>query len=116
LYSVFGGPQSQGIYLSSIDAKDSRRLVDARESSAVYAEPGFLLFRRETTLVAQAFDAQKLQVSGEPIPIAEQVGFEAYDTSDLLLSFTDGRVGFQHWWCLEKHNLLGLIEAAKRSV
>src|SRR5262245_22905121 len=77
IYSEYGGPQSQGIYVSSIDSKESRRLIDARESIAQYAEPGYLLFRRETTLVAQPFDAKKLQLSGERIPIAEQVGFEA---------------------------------------
>jgi serine/threonine protein kinase/Tol biopolymer transport system component len=117
LFSVFGGPQSQGIYLSSIDAKDSRRLVDARESSAVYAEPGFLLFRRETTLVAQAFDAQKLQVSGEPIPIAEQVGFEAttlqtyfsVSQTGVLVFSTGGAGKTQLTWIDRSGKEVGLI-------
>ncbi|MGH9881723.1 MAG: hypothetical protein ACRD6N_09835, partial [Pyrinomonadaceae bacterium] len=34
----------------------------------------FLLFLRERTLMAQAFDASSLQLSGEPFPIADQVG------------------------------------------
>ena len=117
LFSVFGGPHSQGIYLSSIDEKDSRRLVDARESSAVYAEPGFLLFRRETTLVAQAFDAQKLQVSGEPIPIAEQVGFEAttlqtyfsVSQTGVLVFSTGGAGKTQLTWIDRSGKEVGLI-------
>jgi eukaryotic-like serine/threonine-protein kinase len=34
-----------------------------------------LLFVRERTLMAQPFDADKLQVTGDPFPVAEQVGF-----------------------------------------
>jgi serine/threonine protein kinase len=77
LYSVLGGPQGQGIYVTSIDAKESRRLLDVRDTVVAYAEPGYLLFRRESSLMAQAFDLKTLQLSGNSFPIAEQVGFEA---------------------------------------
>ena len=77
LYSVTGGQQTQGIYVASLDAKESTRLLNVPNSVAVYAAPGYLLFRRETALMAQAFDADKLQLSGEPFPIAEPVGYEA---------------------------------------
>ena len=77
LYSILGGPQSQGIYVTSVDAKESRRLLDVRDSVVAYADPGYLLFRREASLFAQAFDDKKLQLSGHAFPIAEQVGFEA---------------------------------------
>ncbi len=43
------------------------------DASAAYAPPGYLLFLRERTLMAQGFDAGKLELTGEPIPIAEQV-------------------------------------------
>src|SRR5207245_9395852 len=42
-----------------------------------YAPPGFLLFLRERTLMAQSFDATKLKLTTEPFPIAEQVGYNA---------------------------------------
>ena len=77
LYSVLGGPQSVGIYVSSLDGKESRRLLDVRDSVVTYAEPGYLLFRREASLVAQAFDVTKLQLAGHSFPIAERVGYEA---------------------------------------
>ena len=44
------------------------------ESGALYAPPGYLLFVREGTLMAQAFDARARQVTGEPLPVAEGVG------------------------------------------
>jgi Tol biopolymer transport system component len=74
LYSVLGGPQSQGIFVSTLDGKDTRRLSNVTNSVVAYAAPGYLLFRRDSTLMAQAFDADKLQLSGEPFPIAENVG------------------------------------------
>ncbi|HET6645921.1 MAG TPA: hypothetical protein VFH01_01250, partial [Pyrinomonadaceae bacterium] len=76
LFTVVGGPQSQGIYVTSLDGGETRRLLNIPNSVAAYAPPGYLLFRRESTLMAQAFDADKLQLSGEPFPVAEQVGFD----------------------------------------
>ena len=68
--------ENTGIYVGALDSNERKLLVNA-DSSAVYAPPGFLLFLRERTLMAQAFDANKLQVTGEAFPIAEQVGFNA---------------------------------------
>ena len=71
--------EKRGIYLGSLDAKPeqqgSRRLV-ATDSNAVYApssDPalGHLLFVREGSLMAQAFDARKLEMAGDAVPIAE---------------------------------------------
>jgi eukaryotic-like serine/threonine-protein kinase len=39
----------------------------------VYSPPGYLLFLREGTLMAQPFDADKAQTTGDPVAIAEQV-------------------------------------------
>jgi dipeptidyl aminopeptidase/acylaminoacyl peptidase len=50
------------------------------DSNAVYVSPsapgqsGYLLFRRENTLMAQPFDPGRLQTAGEALPLAEQVG------------------------------------------
>ena len=54
-----------------------------------YAEPGYLLFVRERTLVAQKFDAETLTLQGEPVPMGEGLG-----TDDLgLASFSASRNG-----------------------
>jgi serine/threonine protein kinase len=76
LYSVLGGPQSQGIYVTSLDGKDTRRLLNISSSIAMYAAPGYLLFRHDATLMGQVFDLNKLQLSGDAFPVAEQVGFD----------------------------------------
>jgi hypothetical protein len=78
----FGAEENRGIYLSSLDAKGGRsapRRVVATEQRAVFVpsrdgKAGELLFLREGTVLAQRFDLQRLQLTGEPVPAAEQVG------------------------------------------
>jgi eukaryotic-like serine/threonine-protein kinase len=64
-------PENSAIYVGSIDSKETKRLLQAH-SSAEYA-PGYLLFVRENTLVAQGFDIARLEMKGDAFPIAEQV-------------------------------------------
>ncbi len=56
----------------SLDSKETKCLMSA-DSPAVYASPGYLLYLRADTLVAQPFDAQRLTISGDAVPIAEGV-------------------------------------------
>jgi Tol biopolymer transport system component len=48
------------------------KLVAQAQSNAVYAE-GHLLYLRENTLMAQPFDAARLQITGEAAPLAQGV-------------------------------------------
>jgi eukaryotic-like serine/threonine-protein kinase len=72
-----------GVYLGSVDVKpeqqSSTRLVTS-DSSAVYApspgappDQGHMLFVRRGSLMAQAFDARRLRLAGEAVPVAEGV-------------------------------------------
>ena len=63
----------QGIYVGSLDSKEKRRLVGT-SGGAAYAPPGYLLFALNQTLVAQPFDPERLQITGEPLSVGEQVG------------------------------------------
>ena len=73
--------KNPGIYLGSLDVKpdqQSSRQIVATSLMAVYAasaDPGTgrLLFLRQGTLLAQAFDEKSLQLKGDPIPVAERV-------------------------------------------
>jgi len=75
-------PENPGIYLGSLDVKpeqqSSRRILSTSQMAvyAASADPGMgrLLFLREGTLLAQAFDERNLQPQGDPIPVAERVG------------------------------------------
>jgi serine/threonine protein kinase len=61
------------VYLASVDDGEPKRVLQA-SSRVMYAPPGYLLYVREGTLLAQAFDTASLSLTGEQITIAEQVG------------------------------------------
>jgi Tol biopolymer transport system component len=80
--------EDSAIFVASLDGPD-RKLLLKNDSNAIYAAPGFLLFARETTLMAQPFDAARLQLSGEPFPVTEQVIFTGqYSYSNFSISET----------------------------
>ena len=62
-----------GIYIGSLDSQETRLLISTG-SNASYAPPGFLIYGRQDTLVAQRFDPKQLRLSGEAFSIAERVG------------------------------------------
>jgi hypothetical protein len=70
---------SSAIYLGSLDGKQRKRLVLSKQAAA-YAPPaaasdkGHVIFVREETLMAQAFDEQQFALTGDAFPVAEQVG------------------------------------------
>src|SRR5438094_4103062 len=68
------GASTRGVYAGSLDGGPSKRLVNA-DAAAVVSPSGFLLFPRETTLFAQAFDLERQELSGSPFPAAEQAAF-----------------------------------------
>ena len=60
-----------GIYVGQLGSSDvPRRLLDAQ--AATYA-PGHLIFVRQRTLFAQPFDPVRLELSGNPTVVAEQL-------------------------------------------
>jgi eukaryotic-like serine/threonine-protein kinase len=66
------GTSNLGIYVGKLGTDEQKFLVQA-DSNAAYAPPGYLLFLRGTTLMAQPFDAGSQKLKGEAFPIAEQV-------------------------------------------
>jgi serine/threonine protein kinase len=74
LVYVAGDPSMAGEYVASLDELEPRRLMPA-DAAAIVA-PGYLLFGRGETLVAQPFDAKRRELAGEPFQVADQVAFE----------------------------------------
>src|SRR5262249_55810669 len=63
---------SGGVFVATLDNGESKRLLSA-DTSAIYSTSGDLLFVRQGILLRQHFDPAKLQVSGDPVPIAEPI-------------------------------------------
>jgi DNA-binding winged helix-turn-helix (wHTH) protein len=57
------GAENGAIYLGSLDSKETRMLIPTA-SNVVYAPPGFLIYSRGETLMAQGFDVGKLELTG----------------------------------------------------
>jgi len=71
--SESGSRAKDGIYAGSLDSQETRLLLTT-ESNAIYTPPGFLIYSRQETVLAQPFNAAKLKVTGDAVPIAEHVG------------------------------------------
>ena len=92
-------PQASGAYIGTLDAKPEAQSmqqlmpyeIGLTYAAAVDSGPGRLLFLREGTLMAQPFDARRLVLAGEPVPVAERVGsfrdggFFAASANDVLV-------------------------------
>ena len=69
LYFARSVKERPAVYVGSLDTTDTKRLM-ASEFEATYAAPGYLLFVRDEALMAQPFDATRLEVTGEPSLVA----------------------------------------------
>ena len=93
---------NRAVFITALGSKERTRLL-ATDSNAAYADPGYLVFHRESTLFAQPFDPKRRTITGDPIHIADQVAFNtthgrgSFDVSQqgALLYFQDqgGRGG-----------------------
>ena len=75
-----------GLWVHSLDSGVRKHLTAAAASSAVYVDPGYLLYRRDRYLVAHPFDTRRLELTGEPRPIAEDVWYDPGVTAQTNVS------------------------------
>ena len=88
LYFRSGPPDVEGMYVGSLDvdaANQSRQRILATGVPAVFAN-GHLFFPRAGTLMAQPFDARRLEPDGLPVPVAQDVGITWYSTGIFSVS------------------------------
>ena len=62
------------LHVASLDSPDVT-LLTRTHSKMVYSPPGYLLFVEQGALLAQTFDAATLKLTGEPVKIAEGLGY-----------------------------------------
>jgi Tol biopolymer transport system component len=72
-YQRSSKPEHQGVHVTALDSSTSTRILES-DGMALYAS-GHLLFVRDGTLFAQAFDDRALQTSGDPVRIGDHVGY-----------------------------------------
>jgi Tol biopolymer transport system component len=88
LYFRSGPPDVEGMYVGALDVEagdQSRRRILASSVPAVYAN-GYVFFPRAGTLMAQPFDARRLELQGVPVPVAHDVRITWYYTGVFSVS------------------------------
>jgi len=119
LYTALTANQEKnGVYVADLDSK-ARRQVLGGSTNAIYVSPGYLLFVRERTLMAQRFDAVRLQTTGDPFPIAEEVDSSSVaaqsqfsSSQNSVLAYTSGASGTggeQLTWLDRTGKVLGTV-------
>ncbi len=98
-------PENRAIFVGSLDSPERARLMTA-ESNAAYSQ-GRLLFLRGDTLVAQPFDPDRRQLTGDAVALGVRVArvggeigaFAVSDTGTLIYrEIVTGRVTRQLVW------------------
>jgi len=113
-FSISENPKKSAIYLGSLDSKETRPLISV--DSNVWYAPGFLIYARQGTLLAQPLDVRKFRVVGEPFSIAENVehtpgGASPFSASDsgVLVYGTAASPDVQLAWYNREGARLGAI-------
>jgi eukaryotic-like serine/threonine-protein kinase len=78
---------NNGIYFASLDGKENRLILQG-DTQADYSA-GYLLFARDTALMAQPFNSRTGALEGTPAPVADQVLVDP-GTWRLAVSGTEG--------------------------
>ncbi len=85
LYMVGPSGDDRTLMVGALDSREPKTLFKTT-SRVLYAPPGYLLYVREQTLVAQPFDAAKRETVGEPVPIGEGLGVNNVGGASFSLS------------------------------
>ena len=76
LFYVNGIPEARGVYVGELDTANVKRLFDS-DSPARYLASGSVVFTRGGKLLVQGFDADRLELTGEPSLVADHVSGNA---------------------------------------
>ena len=110
-------PEHTAIYVGSLDSNDVKRVMTA-QTNAFYSPPGYLLFVRDGTLLAQPFDADEHLLSGTARLVAEGVSYTrtsatarfGVSANGRVLTFVEGSTANRQLvWFNRKGELLGRV-------
>jgi len=90
LPAIEGGLET---FVGSLQGGSAKKVLTA-DSAAIYAEPGYLLFAREGNILAQPFDRQRLELTGEPVAIAPAPPTTDLDAEPVVSASANGRLVF----------------------
>jgi eukaryotic-like serine/threonine-protein kinase len=107
------GIQENELFVGELGSLHAKALTRS-ESTAVYAS-GHLLFMRDQSLMAQPFDPQRLELTGEPVPIAEHVAVNGATAHPLFTASQTGTLVYQNGETSGGWNLLWFDRDGKQA-
>jgi serine/threonine protein kinase len=103
--------QENRLYVGELGTLQAKTLAKT-DSMGVYTS-GYLLFMRDQNLMAQPFDPRRLELSGEPFPIAEHVAINGATARPLFSASQNGTLIYQTGETSSGWNLLWWDAAGK---
>jgi len=105
--------EHDGVYIGSLDAEEPKRILNGA-TEAYYAPPGYLVFGRDGNLMAQPFDADHLELSGDAFPIADRIAGNV-SIGKLALAVSDaGTIAYRTGVSLIERQIVWLDRAGNR--
>jgi eukaryotic-like serine/threonine-protein kinase len=105
-----------GVYMGSVDQPQNSLVLES-DSTAQFAD-GYLLFHRESQLMAQKFDWKKNSLSGPPMTLIDKIDYDVGTwrttftvsaTGVLLYQGSTAKSGYNLMWLDRKGNVLGKV-------
>jgi Tol biopolymer transport system component len=112
-------PELAGVYLGTVDGAPPERVLEGGDQ-ALFAPDvggsggGYLLFRRETVLMAQRFDPDRRRTDGDPIPVADDVGTAANTGAGAFSVSSTGALAFRRE--VRRSGAIGWVDRAGKPV
>jgi serine/threonine protein kinase len=94
LFFAQGASETRGIYLGSLDSSGTKRLTPA-DAAGLYVAPGWLLFVRAGTLIAQHLDTAHGELIGDAVAVTDTVAFDDAIGGMAVSVSTDGRIAYR---------------------
>ncbi len=100
--------------VGSLDSKETRSLFDV-DARVEYAPQGYIIYVKDGIVLARAFDDKNLEVTGEPIPLIQDVGggwaanFSVSDNGVLFCKTGSSGENSELVWLDRKGNELGKV-------
>ena len=114
LYRVVGAsPAQSGTYIGSLDSDEKTRVLDGFSSAAIYAPPGYLIFVRDGSLVAQRIDLARRRLDGPLLQVAANVVAPSQTAG---LDFSAGQAGVVSYVTGGHHDQLEWFDRGGRSL
>ncbi|HEU5181004.1 MAG TPA: protein kinase [Candidatus Polarisedimenticolia bacterium] len=90
---IWEGGENSGIFVATTEGKDERKILPIL-SNARYVPPGYLIYAKDGSLRAQRFDLKNLEVSGDPVTLADGIQYFGFYASNVFSVTDTGMLAF----------------------